>query len=66
MNIIMSLIIRGLISEEAVAQCQEIVKLLGIDNRLEHKLNEFPMDKGSVETVSGAERYGQYYCDNSL
>lgn len=49
-NIIMPLIIRGMTSEEAVAQCQEIVKLLGIDNRLQHKPNE--LSGGQKQRVS--------------
>lgn len=49
-NIIMPLIIRGMTSEEATAQCQDIVKLLGIDNRLEHKPNE--LSGGQRQRVS--------------
>lgn len=49
-NIIMPLIIRGMTREEAMEQCQEIVKLLGIDNRLEHKPNE--LSGGQRQRVS--------------
>lgn len=49
-NIIMPLIIRGMTSEEASTQCQDIVKLLGIDNRLEHKPNE--LSGGQRQRVS--------------
>lgn len=49
-NIIMPLLIRGMTSEEATAQSKEIVKLLGIDNRLEHKPNE--LSGGQKQRVS--------------
>lgn len=38
-NIIMPLLMRGMSHKEAEAQCQEIVKLLSIDHRLEHRPN---------------------------
>lgn len=46
----MPLLIRGMTSEEATAQSKEIVKLLGIDNRLEHKPNE--LSGGQKQRVS--------------
>ena len=49
-NIIMPLIIRGMTREEAMEQCREIVRLLGIDNRLEHKPNE--LSGGQRQRVS--------------
>ncbi len=49
-NIIMPLLIRGMTTEEATNQCQEIVKLLGIDNRLGHKPNE--LSGGQKQRVS--------------
>lgn len=39
-NIIMPLLIRGMGHREASEKCQDIVKLLGIDHRLDHRPNE--------------------------
>lgn len=39
-NIIMPLLMRGMTHKEAVAQCQDIVRLLEIDHRLGHRPNE--------------------------
>lgn len=49
-NIIMPLVIRGMTSEEAEEKCQDIVKLLGIDNRLKHRPNE--LSGGQKQRVS--------------
>lgn len=49
-NIIMPLLIRGMSSEEATAQSKEIIKLLGIDNRLGHKPSE--LSGGQKQRVS--------------
>ena len=49
-NIIMPLIIRGMTSEEAQEKCLDIVRLLGIDNRLKHKPNE--LSGGQKQRVS--------------
>ncbi len=49
-NIIMPLLMRGMSHKEAAAQCQEIVKLLGIDHRLGHKPNE--LSGGQKQRVS--------------
>lgn len=49
-NIIMPLLIRGMGHKEAKEQCSEIVKLLGIDHRLEHKPNE--LSGGQKQRVS--------------
>lgn len=39
-NIAMPLIIRGMTYEKAQEKCIETIKLLGLDNRIEHKPNE--------------------------
>lgn len=49
-NIVMPLIIRGMTSEEAQEQCTDIIRLLGIDNRLKHKPNE--LSGGQKQRVS--------------
>lgn len=49
-NIIMPLIIRGMTSEEAQEKCADIIRLLGIDNRLKHKPNE--LSGGQKQRVS--------------
>ncbi|MBO5030723.1 MAG: ABC transporter ATP-binding protein [Lachnospiraceae bacterium] len=49
-NIIMPLIIRGMSHGEAKKQCREIVKLLGIDHRLDHKPSE--LSGGQKQRVS--------------
>lgn len=49
-NIIMPLVIRGMTSEEAEEKCKDIVKLLGIDNRLKHRPNE--LSGGQKQRVS--------------
>ena len=49
-NIIMPLLMRGMGHKEAEAQCQEIVKLLSIDHRLEHRPNE--LSGGQKQRVS--------------
>lgn len=49
-NIIMPLLMRGMSHKEAEAQCQEIVKLLSIDHRLEHRPNE--LSGGQKQRVS--------------
>ncbi len=49
-NIIMPLIIRGMNTEEAIEKCSDIVKLLGIDNRLRHKPSE--LSGGQKQRVS--------------
>ncbi len=49
-NIIMPLLIRGMGHREAKRQCSEIVKLLGIAHRLEHRPNE--LSGGQKQRVS--------------
>ena len=49
-NIIMPLLIRGMGHREAKKQCREIVKLLGIDHRLDHRPNE--LSGGQKQRVS--------------
>ncbi|MBQ7942772.1 MAG: ABC transporter ATP-binding protein [Lachnospiraceae bacterium] len=49
-NIMMPLLMRGMSHKEARNQCMEIVKLLGIDHRLEHKPNE--LSGGQKQRVS--------------
>ncbi len=49
-NIIMPLIIRGMTTEEAIEQCADITKLLGINNRLKHRPNE--LSGGQKQRVS--------------
>lgn len=49
-NIIMPLLIRGLSQKEAIEQCQDIVEMLGISHRLEHKPNE--LSGGQKQRVS--------------
>ena len=49
-NIIMPLLMRGMNHKEAEAKCQEIVKLLSIDHRLEHRPNE--LSGGQKQRVS--------------
>lgn len=49
-NIIMPLLMRGMTHEEAEAQCIETIKLLGLDNRIEHKPNE--LSGGQKQRVS--------------
>lgn len=49
-NIMMPLLMRGMSHREARKQCMEIVKLLGIDHRLEHKPNE--LSGGQKQRVS--------------
>lgn len=49
-NIIMPLLIRGMGHREAKKQCAEIVKLLGIDHRLDHRPNE--LSGGQKQRVS--------------
>lgn len=49
-NIIMPLLMRGMNHKEAQEQCQEIVKLLSIDHRLEHRPNE--LSGGQKQRVS--------------
>lgn len=49
-NIIMPLLIRGMGHIEAKKQCKDIVKLLGIDHRLDHRPNE--LSGGQKQRVS--------------
>jgi putative ABC transport system ATP-binding protein len=49
-NIIMPLLIRGMGHREARAMCGDIVKLLGIDHRLDHRPNE--LSGGQKQRVS--------------
>lgn len=49
-NIIMPLLIRGMGHREAKRQCSEIVKLLGIAHRLDHRPNE--LSGGQKQRVS--------------
>ena len=49
-NIIMPLLIRGMGHREAKKQCSEIVKLLGIAHRLDHRPNE--LSGGQKQRVS--------------
>lgn len=49
-NIIMPLLIRGIEHKEAEAQCMDIITLLGIDHRLEHKPSE--LSGGQKQRVS--------------
>jgi putative ABC transport system ATP-binding protein len=49
-NIIMPLLIRGMGHREAKEKCKDIVKLLGIDHRLEHRPNE--LSGGQKQRVS--------------
>ncbi len=49
-NIIMPLLMRGLTRAEAEEQCIETIKLLGIDNRIEHKPSE--LSGGQKQRVS--------------
>lgn len=49
-NIIMPLLLRGMSHREAEEQCQDIIKLLGIDHRLEHRPNE--LSGGQKQRVS--------------
>lgn len=49
-NIIMPLLMRGMGHKEAQEKCQEIVKLLSIDHRLEHRPNE--LSGGQKQRVS--------------
>lgn len=49
-NIIMPLLIRGMGHREARRRCGEIVKLLGIENRLDHRPNE--LSGGQKQRVS--------------
>lgn len=49
-NIIMPLLMRGMGHKEAEKHCQEIVKLLSIDHRLEHRPNE--LSGGQKQRVS--------------
>ena len=49
-NIIMPLLIRGIGHREAKRQCSEIVKLLGIAHRLDHRPNE--LSGGQKQRVS--------------
>jgi putative ABC transport system ATP-binding protein len=49
-NIIMPLLIRGMGHREAKEKCKEIVRLLGIDHRLEHRPNE--LSGGQKQRVS--------------
>lgn len=49
-NIIMPLLMRGMTHREAAEQCQEIVRLLGINHRLGHRPNE--LSGGQKQRVS--------------
>lgn len=49
-NIIMPLLMRGMTHREAASQCQDIVRLLGIDHRLDHRPNE--LSGGQKQRVS--------------
>lgn len=49
-NIIMPLLMRGMTHREADNQCQDIVRLLGIDHRLDHRPNE--LSGGQKQRVS--------------
>lgn len=49
-NIAMPLIIRGMTYEKAQEKCIETIKLLGLDNRIEHKPNE--LSGGQKQRVS--------------
>lgn len=49
-NIIMPLLMRGMGHKEAEEKCKEIVKLLSIDHRLEHRPNE--LSGGQKQRVS--------------
>ena len=49
-NIIMPLLMRGKTHEEAMAQCMETVKLLGLDHRTDHKPSE--LSGGQKQRVS--------------
>ena len=49
-NIIMPLLMRGMTHREAEEQCQDIVRLLGIDHRLGHRPNE--LSGGQKQRVS--------------
>lgn len=49
-NIIMPLLMRGMSHQEAEARCLETVRLLGLDQRVEHKPNE--LSGGQKQRVS--------------
>ncbi len=49
-NVIMPLLMRGMGHKEAEEQCKEVVKLLSIDHRLEHRPNE--LSGGQKQRVS--------------
>lgn len=49
-NIVMPLLLRGMYHEEAAEQCMDIIKLLGLDHRLEHRPNE--LSGGQKQRVS--------------
>jgi putative ABC transport system ATP-binding protein len=49
-NIIMPLIMRGMTHQEAEAQCQNTIKLLGLDHRVDHKPSE--LSGGQKQRVS--------------
>jgi putative ABC transport system ATP-binding protein len=49
-NIIMPLIMRGMTHQEAEAQCQNTIKLLGLDHRIDHKPSE--LSGGQKQRVS--------------
>ncbi len=49
-NIVMPLIMRGMVYKEAEAKCKEIVDLLGLSHRLEHKPSE--LSGGQKQRVS--------------
>lgn len=49
-NIIMPLLMRGMTHREAASQCKDIVRLLGIDHRLDHRPNE--LSGGQKQRVS--------------
>lgn len=49
-NIIMPLLMRGMTHEEAEERCMNTIKLLGLDNRIEHKPNE--LSGGQKQRVS--------------
>ncbi|MCR5459677.1 MAG: ABC transporter ATP-binding protein [Acetatifactor sp.] len=49
-NIIMPLLMRGMSHQDAEARCMETIRLLGLDQRLEHKPNE--LSGGQKQRVS--------------
>ena len=49
-NIIMPLLMRGMIHEQAEEKCLETIRLLGLDNRIAHKPNE--LSGGQKQRVS--------------